>query len=137
MVELLAKLSINTIVDLLPDNKIIKSIEYKDNSSPREYNFSTDSYNMIIDYDRVNLIDYIVNNSEAFNQKVKDSTTAYDGYRPYYDYNEMVSDDRAMLAFYIDSLLGGSDGESDGYMTNMYEGISDINYETITMNLLK
>lgn len=65
----------------------VKSIKFDELRSPRFYNYSNDSINCIIEPKIKPIRKYLSDNSEAFDQYLKDQYTSYDGFISSYDNN--------------------------------------------------
>jgi hypothetical protein len=73
--EALAIASIDYIKELDQDNeKIFNSIGFNNTQSPREYNFTTDSYTMEIDYDNSKMQEWIQDNSAYFENYLNENS---------------------------------------------------------------
>jgi hypothetical protein len=70
------------IKELFPD--LIKSYEYQDMHSPREYNFTTDQINIKIEINFDKLVDLIYENQMEFCQYLKDRYTPRSGFAPFH-----------------------------------------------------
>jgi len=62
----------------------VYSIEYEALISPKQYNYSTDSINCIIDINVENIKKFIYNNKEKFQEYLKNKYTSYDGFISHY-----------------------------------------------------
>lgn len=115
----LAQLSAGYIADLFKDDKILTSISYEENSasSPREYNFITDSYGLEITFDENLLNDYIRENEKEATEYFHSRHDSYDGFISFihcYHWEWKV-------AFYLNSKFDND--EYFDYMTcNLYAG---------------
>lgn len=127
IVKNLAELSISILLHEVKGD-VISEMKYVSSQSPYEYNFTTDSYDMEIDYNKEKLGAFIKENEGGFIEKVKHDTTARDGYRPYYEYDEMYNDDRARLAYYLNANMNVEEYEGE-----MYNGLYDVFADSITM----
>ena len=128
-VELLSKNSIEFLLQEV-DKNIIQDIKYMSSGSPREYNFSTDSYDMSIDYNQEKLDKFISSNLEGYRAVVKKHTTSYSGYTAYHKYEEALENNTFKLAYYLDTLY------SDDYMDYMYENLDGVYMETVTYKII-
>jgi succinate dehydrogenase flavin-adding protein (antitoxin of CptAB toxin-antitoxin module) len=121
----------------------IKSITYENLVSPREYNFSTDSINIIVELDLPALIAEFTKNKQAAADYIHEKYTSYDGFMSHYENDldnwlitvEENSDHKigAMLQ-YLSQNSGISEFESDGMYyavcNNIYAG-NYINYDKL------
>lgn len=130
----LARLSHSYIADLLKDSSIVKSLAPFDETqvtSPREYNFKTDSYTLDITYDVKKLADYIAENNDEYVERFKNEWTSRDGFWSFCElYDELTS-----LVFYIDKI---KDDDFDEYREELdqdYPGMDFI--EVIAKDKLK
>jgi len=73
---------------------LIKSIKFESISSPREYNFSTDSVNCTIEYYPAKLMKFIKTNREAIEKYIHDKHTSRDGFISFQsnDLDEWIED---------------------------------------------
>jgi hypothetical protein len=85
---------IKELTDKLKEGKFVKSIEFEKIVSPKEYNFTNDSVNVIIDINTDICMKYIVDNKESFSKYLKDHYTSCDGFWSHYsnDYDTWVND---------------------------------------------
>lgn len=83
----------NGIIDL-DHADIIESVTYQSMSSPRYYNFSTDSINCEIEYNHEKLKDFILHNYDQFKKYLERKYTSCDGFRSSYsnDIKEWLPD---------------------------------------------
>lgn len=63
---------------------LVKSITYEEMISPKEYNFSNDSINCIIDIKKRPFKKWLFDNKEIVNQKLKDRYTSCSGFISFY-----------------------------------------------------
>lgn len=80
---------VKNICEVLPNylNNIVKSIEFENIVSPREYNFYNDSANVIIDYNARELKKYLKTNKFAFDAYLHEHYTSRSGFISSYDNN--------------------------------------------------
>lgn len=74
---------------------IILEVRYQSTSSPKYYNFATDSINCEIIYDSIKLKDYILSNLTAFETYIENKYTSRDGFSSSYsnDVNDWLNVD--------------------------------------------
>lgn len=66
-------------------------IKYKEVSSPKEYNFSDDKFFVTV-VGELEKLTKLMKKDVEFLKYIKEITTAYDGYMPYYEYQEVLDD---------------------------------------------
>jgi len=78
----------------LKENNFVRSIKFEQIVSPKEYNFTNDSVNVIIDINIRVCKQYLKDNEDEFTQYLKDHYTSCDGFWSNYsnDYDEWVND---------------------------------------------
>lgn len=128
---ILKNLSNNSISYILQeiDKNIIQSIEVKDCRSPREYNFTTDSYTVEVEYNDIELNKYINDNLQGFKDYCKEACTSYDGYMAFNSYDEAIEKDLFKVLYYVDSLY------TYEYMDYMYDNLYELYIDTVEMTL--
>ena len=102
--------------------EFIKSIKFEAVVSPKTYNFSNDSANIIVNLNRVAFKRYLNENSEALDKYLKDRYTSCSGFISHYgnsfeEWKEETSNFKELDNHYLGSLL-------DFYFEN--EGIKEI-----------
>lgn len=60
------------------------SFKFESLYSPREYNFSTDSINISVEYDQAEILEILSDNAAAFKAYIKEKNTARSGFIPFY-----------------------------------------------------
>jgi len=97
---------VNLFCESLPDfmEDFITSIELQRIVSPKQYNFSNDSANVIIDAKIENITKFIYENKEKFCEFLKSRYKSYDGFISHYDYDfeSWESDTKNFTDFSID-----------------------------------
>ena len=71
-------------VEKLDTQGIVKSIEFEELISPKEYNFFNDSINCKITYNQTKLMKFIKSNMESFSYYILERYTRRDGFIPSY-----------------------------------------------------
>lgn len=94
------------LFDNLPNHDIIKAMDYKELTSPRYYNFSTDRLTIDCDIDLDALKKYCLqDNREAFGKYLYDNWTSYDGFISFVPNNviefEQKPDTTIMIEYYL------------------------------------
>lgn len=107
------------------DSNIIQDIKYTSSTSPREYNFNTDSYIMDVEYNAINLNTWIQENINAYKNYCLEVTTPYDGYMPFREYEVMLLDDISRIEYYINSTY------NDDYLDSMYDSLYEVYFNNI------
>jgi hypothetical protein len=82
-----AKACVSPIEDQLNDLDLGITVEFQSLYSPREYNFSNDSINVVytLESDSMDkIVAYIQENREEFDTYIKDNCTSYDGFMSFY-----------------------------------------------------
>jgi len=72
--------SIANVITELDHSEIIKSVEFQKLVRPRYYNFSTDSINVVIEYDEKLLAEYLNENKAEFKKYIESRYTSRDGF---------------------------------------------------------
>lgn len=117
---------------------ILKGFKCTGSSSPREYNFATDSSELEIEFNSVNLMAYIKANMPEFEEYLKENFTSYDGFMSYVEndwagfHNQLKNGDSydinrswsIMIGWYMRRELL----EEEEYRNDMYDGLSEIAY---------
>lgn len=116
IVKQLSLLSLELLKDSIPDDSVIKNIELESTQSPKYYNYSTDSYNMVISYDNELLNDFIAKNDDSFKDYSKSSIDSQlDIYK---------------ITYYIDKFYN-----DDDYIMTMFEGVHEIYGNNVEIKL--
>lgn len=81
----------DTIKEEFPD--LVISYEFEGLIQPREYNFETDSVNIVLEVDKAVLLNLIGENREKLTEKIKEKYTSRDGFYSSYsnDINEWIN----------------------------------------------
>lgn len=66
-------------------DEFVNEIKYEGIESPKYYNFSNDSINCEIDFNKEAIESYIIKNSTAFSKYIKDRYTSRDGFISFYE----------------------------------------------------
>jgi hypothetical protein len=80
------------------------NLEFLELDSPREYNFRTDviMVNMCMqDYNYL----WLETDQDYINDKIKDASTARDGFQPFYNYSQLLAQPEFMGEFLLDYIL--------------------------------
>lgn len=123
----------------------VEKIEFQEVVSPKEYNFANDSINIGIHLSNDNkkdIIGYILDHKEAFNDYIGEKYTSYDGFMSFYsnnpndwiiNFNDWVECEHE-LGSYLEFILWDQYDLND-LMYEMYEScekyISTINYDEL------
>lgn len=75
------------VEELLED--FVESIEFQSVCSPKYYNYSNDSINVVVEFDENVLIEYIKDNGEEFDKYIKDNYSSYDGFVSFHSSNSI------------------------------------------------
>jgi hypothetical protein len=136
---------IKNICKILPDfmSDFINSIELEKIVSPKAYNFSNDSANVIIDINEKAIKDFMINNIMAFKTFLKQKYTSHDGFISHYSNNSDIWQDEtnnftdfSTNGHYLGSVLDfiANMLKIDNYL--LYENIMEkINYIDYVENL--
>lgn len=147
----IAEKSCEVLKEKLSD--FIESIEFENIYSPKEYNFSNDSINCIIEVKHNTIKDFIYKNKDAFCKYLKEKYTSYDGFISSYsnefsewkiytsDFNWLDIDTHtlgAILQFICNQLGIDNDALYSEVIENVYADNYLINYaecyEALTCN---
>lgn len=83
----IAKLCVQYIGDYLKDLNLISNIEFESVYYPREYNFVNNHINVsyeISDDNKKEILKYVINNLQAFDQYIIDTFSSRDGFHSFY-----------------------------------------------------
>lgn len=77
------------IMDAIKDEfpGLVVSYEFEELIQPKEYNFSTDSVNILLEVDKAVLLRLIAENKDKLTEKIKENYTSYDGFYSSYSNN--------------------------------------------------
>ena len=121
---------VSNIFYLMEDNDAIKSMEWVELNSPREYNFTTDKLvcELEVDMDKIKKWCYETKR-DAFNQYLKENYTSYDGFISFIpnnvkEFEQEKEDTDVMIDFYILSHL------EEGCSTEGWERLREYNAES-------
>lgn len=125
-----ARVSINYLFNELitHGNGMITSITLESSGSPKYYNYTTDHYVAVYEYNTVKLHDYIAQNYDAVLEKVR----TYDSVMSYTPVDDISKDDlaHAGLCHYIDNTI-----DREHYNMHMWEHETEVYYENTTVTL--
>lgn len=147
-VSLLAECSIGYLQDYFKDSKIIKKLELVKSKSPQFYNYTTDSYDMIIDYRVTELKKYILANYDSykefaktdwhnalynvnFDTKLVDTGKWSSELQDYVRNDISIFKDDDCIVSMLDFYTRNNYTEDD-YLNDMYESVNELAYECIT-----
>lgn len=129
------------IADFVESNcPFIKSVKFQSVVSPKEYNFTNDSANVLIDYKVKDLAKYMIDNKEALNEFLKSRYTSRSGFISFYDnnFNDWFTDTKGFKDLSLDTHKLGS--LLDFYFENecfeeinIYYAFEHSEYEYITI----
>ncbi len=80
--EAVAKSLCEEVSELLSD--FVSAIKFESVVSPKEYNYSSDSINCEVTFDKRLVGSYLSSNNEAFKEYIKNNYTSYDGFISHY-----------------------------------------------------
>jgi hypothetical protein len=132
--EHLAELSVQCLSEELSGDPIIKGIKLIGSSSPREYNYTTDSYTAEFDYDHTKLIDWIAERSDLFRKYLKDSGWEWTVQDSDWNDPQKISEDAtvAMIAYYISqTIYPDNPFKDEAYLLDMLERSDGMEYISI------
>lgn len=146
-IKMLSNESIELLKDYFKDSKIIKSFKLLNSKSPQFYNYTTDSYDMIIDYRITELKKYILANYDKWVEFAKtewcNALYNVDFYTKMVDVGRWSTDIQDYIQHYISifkddncitSMLDyytRNNFTYDDYIDSMYEVTNELQYEFI------
>jgi len=117
----------------------ISNIELESIISPKEYNFSNDSADVIIDINESAIKDYLINNILAFKSYLKSKYTSYDGFMSSYSNELDIWQDETKnftdftcnghyLGSILDFIANMLEVDNDTIYESVFEGIDNLSY---------
>lgn len=129
----------NSSVQLLDENLVqhgsgvVMAIDLRSTTSPRFYNYTTDSYRADWTIDESKLIDYINQDTAKFANHLVESWNEFIGVPVKIDLEWLTDDDDKMLVAAID-FWSRNEYDPESYDMQMFEVESEAYYENMTLN---